>query len=194
MFRCGTVTQSVRMTRYTAFGSSRHITNHLKSSDPLSAGNLCHGRRLPSKISFHSRRTSIYFTETACLIQSNIVYLLLILSNFHYMNLLSYFDDMNRLRSDPSDTKNFCLIHSAGGYPRLLQGNRRCATVMVLEGPDAAVVCPFEWSSLALGHSRRLLSRAEEWCRVAVPRAGPPPRVYQNASQVNLLEHCYISC
>ena len=170
------VTQSVRMTQLesTAFDSSRHITNHMKSSDPLSAGNLCHGRRLSSKISFHSRRTSIYFTETACLIQSNIVYLLLILSNFHYMNLLSYFDDMNRLRSDPSDTKNFCLIYSAGGYPRLLQANRRRATVMVL-GPDAAVVCPFEWSSLALGHSRRLLSRAEEWCRVAVPRAGPHP-------------------
>ena len=163
------VTQSVRMTQLesTAFDSSRHCTNHMKSSDPLSAGNLCHGRRLSSKISFHSRRTSIYFTETACLIQSNIVYLLLILSNFHYMNLLSYFDDMNRLRSDPSDTKNFCLIYSAGGYPRLLQW-------MVLEGPEAAVVS-FEWSSLALGHSRLLLSRAVRWCRETVPRPGLHP-------------------
>ena len=103
------VTQSVWMTQLesTAFDSSRHIANHMKSSNPLSAGNLCHGRRLSSKISFHSGQTSKCFTETACLIQSNIVYLLLILSNFHYMNLVSYFDDINRLRSDPSDTKTF---------------------------------------------------------------------------------------
>ena len=119
------VTQSVRMTQLesTAFDSSRHITNHMKSSDPLSAGNLCHRRRLPSKISFHSRRTYKLLTENTLLIQSKIICLLLILSSFHYMNLLSYFDDMNRLRSDPSDTKNVCLIYSAGGYPRLMDGS-----------------------------------------------------------------------
>ena len=153
------------MTRYTAFGSSRHIANHLKSSDPLSAGNLCHRRRMSSKISFHSRRTYKLLTENALLISSNIVYLLLILSNFHYMNLVSYFDDINRLRSDLSDTKTFVWF--------ILQEGT-LALWMVLEGPDAAVV-PFEWSSLALGHSRLLLSRAVEWCRVAVPRPGLHP-------------------
>ena len=172
MFRCGTVTQSVWMTRYTAFGSSRHIANHLKSSNPLSAGNLCHRRRMSSKISFHSRRTYKLLTENALLISSNIVYLLLILSNFHYMNLVSYLDDINRLRSDLSDTKTFVWF--------ILQEGT-LALWMVLEGPDAAVVCPFEWSSLALGHSRLLYTCcwAGQWSGVVwqYPAPASTPRL-----------------
>ena len=54
-----------------------------------------------------SPRTCKLLTENARMFSSNNVYLLLILSNFHYMNLLLNFDDMNRLRSDPRDTETF---------------------------------------------------------------------------------------
>ena len=80
------ITQSASLTRSTAFGSSRHITNHLENSYPLSAGNLCHRWWLPSKSSCHSPWTCKRLPEDTHLISSNNVYLLLILSNFHYMN------------------------------------------------------------------------------------------------------------